>query len=232
MNIGDFSLRHASLEVQYPSAYKIWDGSGAMWMELVEEFPELRPVQVSPNEVLFRAKSKFEIGIKLESANVQFFKPQRTLEDFVIVCEALLRAIDKHLEVSVFNRVGCRLIYVQKCESLLDAQAKMRKLSIVKAPRGPNFGIQSPWTPEIAIHLREGSEGVSIRILATENHLNVEPPLEWGDEEFNNRARTDLRFDVDQFHSGPVLLSQISARDWVNERVHRSNRDSNTFLEE
>ena len=231
MKLGDFSLRHASLEVRYPPAYQMWDHSGALWTELIEEFPELTLGQAAPNDVLFRSKSKFEVGIKLESANVQYSKPQKTLGDFIGVCDALFRAIDRHLAVTLFNRVGCRLIYEQKCESLLDAQAKMRTLAIVQAPPGPHFGIKSPATPEISIHLKEGPEGVSIRISATEDRLSVELPLAWGGEAVKNLSRTDVLFDIDQYLNGPILPSQFSVRDWIKERIHRSNRDSSKFLE-
>ena len=209
----------------------MWDHSGALWTELIEEFPELVLGQAAPNDVFFRSKSKFEVGIKLESANVQYRKPQKTLGDFVGVCDALLRAIDQHLAVTVFNRVGCRLIYELKCASLLEAQAKMRTLAIVRAPPGPHFGIKSPATPEISIHLKDGPEGVSIRISATEDRLNVEPPLAWGEEVFKNLTRTDVLFDIDHYLNGPILPSQFSARDWIEERGHRTNRDSSKFLE-
>jgi hypothetical protein len=231
MHISDFTIQQAVLEIRYPPQYLLWDRSGAFWSSLLMDYPNITYQQVSPNDVTFRSKSEFELSLKLESAVIVFSHPQRTLLGFKQLCERFVAEIDSHLKPTLFTRVGCRLVYEKRFSKFNEAEGAVRSLALAKAPQGSHFGFDQAPTPEYIFTFRNATSGAHVRISASERSLRFDQlPLLWAAEPLTEKSYFSFIFDVDQYLTGPVLRSQLHVTSWIDECLHRINRDSENFL--
>jgi hypothetical protein len=107
MQLADLTLFQSVVEVRYASAYLLWDRSGELWSKLRLRLQGLRMISAEPNQTVFRVADAFEFGVKLESASLNAFRPNRTLTQFCEHAGEFFPLASEMLEVAEFSRVGC-----------------------------------------------------------------------------------------------------------------------------
>jgi hypothetical protein len=232
MQLADLNLFHAVVEVRYAPAYPLWDRTGSLWAKLDLHFPGLRMLGVQPNLAAFRLGNDFEFTVGLESAVLSAFKPNRTLAQFGEHANYFFPLVVEMLEIAELSRVGCRLMYTKEYPSAEEASEALLESGALKWPEGKHFNHSGrPVRPEWAFRWEDGETGVHIRLRIDERKYDFVPPLVWEGPLPDKKDHIALTYDVDWYTGAPVLVTQISFDDWIKQRIHLTNRDSDEFLE-
>ena len=147
MNISEFTLKSAILEVRYEHAYLHWDRAGSMWHTASQEWRGLEMVTVEPNATVFKWKNMYEFSARVERANATIHFPESSLEDEGYkVYDKFIELVVSKLKISDFTRIGFRTIFQKPCKSEKDASEQLLSLGILKPPGGRHFGISGDIT--------------------------------------------------------------------------------------
>lgn len=230
MTFAELKPFQAVLEVRYADAFSLWDRAGMLWTRLAKKYENLERIQAQPTETIFRLGKSFELAAKLDGASVVAFKPEKNLTEFIQLTDVFFRIVAEILEISAYNRVGCRLIFTKDFSSIQAASAAILATGLLKWPEGQQFSkTGTPVQPEWALRWEDENRGVHLRLRVDERKYEIKPPLVW-EGKYESTTSTEVSWDVDWYTRKRVLVTQMSYSEFIGQCVHAVRRDSDHFL--
>lgn len=231
MDLAQFRLHSATFEVRYEAAFLIWDQHGQIWTALRKLHPTLVITEATPGKVVGIIDRKYQIAIEVNRVSLTFYPPPSNVDSFVDICGECLSFATSILEVSLFTRVGLRVVYRNDCKSRDEASEKIARSGMIKIPSGKHFGIEGlPKLPSYALRWEGDKLGSSVTLRAQERKVVIEPGF--GETAFSRIEKElyEVDFDIDYYTMVPVDIGQFRARDWILQAIHVIRRDSKIFL--
>ena len=150
-DLSSFQLEQAVLEIRYPVALALWDESGALWRSVQAKWPEIQLTHAEPVKTAFRI-GKNALNVETELARITAVTPERSLEDFSATAKEFLGMATQHLQVSLYKRVGLRLVYFKEFKDKKEAASSFFSLRLIKVPDGKKFEIEDqPIDPQYVL---------------------------------------------------------------------------------
>jgi hypothetical protein len=226
-DLSSFQLEQAVLEIRYPLALSLWDKSGALWRSVQGKWPELRPTHAEPMKTAFQA-GKNALKVEVELASVTSVKPERSLEEFSAMTKEFFSMTTQHLEISLYKRVGLRLIYFKEFKDKSEASSAFFALRLMNVPSGKKFEIDDrPTDPQYILRWESGKKGVLLQCRAETRKTDYDPPpaLESLMKPIH-QEKSGIVFDVDYYTASPVEPGQMDTEQWIKHALHVISRDS------
>lgn len=231
LNLSDFRLTSAVLEVRYTNAYIIWDRSGKIWAEISSLWPGLNVLTVQPNVVVFRLENKYELSVQIDKAHIMDLKPTSNLDDFMERADKFIKLVIQNLEIINFTRVGFRLVYVKAFPDSLQAANSLISTKMISVPHGKQFNIQGRISlPKYSIVLESDSAAARIALEVMDKKIDFDPPPNIEELKSAHLETHELVYDLDYYIPSKVSTGQLNVKEWLSQTYHLVKRDSKSFL--
>jgi len=210
----------------------MWDKSGQLWKSIQEKWQDLVPVYVEPRKTDFQVGNN-RLQVELEQARVISVDPERSLEHFARDARDFIKLTTDHLHISVYKRVGFRLVYFKEFKSRADAAAAVFSLKLLRLPDGKRFEVEEPPVdPMYSLRWESEKKGVFVNVRAEVRKFDVEPSPEAARLMSAVHSETSgVVFDVDYYTVAPVETGQMDVAEWIKHAVHVIARDSKYVFE-
>lgn len=231
MKISEFVLQRALLEIRYDPAYLHWDRAGELWRTAAKQWPGLKNTKAEPNSTAFKWKNRYEFGALVERAHVSSTYPQEFLDEFYEVIDVFIGFVVGTLEIENFNRIGFRIGFIKKYESLQEAIASFIDLGLLDVPEGKQFGIDgSIVSPSYQVGWEGDELGVTVRVnVVTEKvDFDVSPGLR--DIKSVHYEDYTLVYDVDYHTTASTSVGQLKPLEWAKSIMRVVRRDAANYL--
>jgi hypothetical protein len=233
MDLSSFQLYSITFEVRYDPGFLLYDKAGLFWHALRQAHPTLKLTQVAPAKVVGNIDDQYQVSLELERFAADTFNPltPTKIESYLGLCGTWLSRATDMLELTLFSRIGLRLIYRKSYSNIGDASKELLALELLKIPTGKHFGIEGqPVGPVYSIRWEDGKLGMQVNLRTQQRKLAVEPPL--GERAFEriDKEFFDFDFDLDYYTMVSVAVGQFSAKDWIQQAMRVIRRDSGVFL--
>ena len=219
MEFHELHLEKIIYEIRFESAYLFWDKSGEIMSNLTLKFPHfrLKNAQLSNVESLWAEEG---IGVNFNNVKADVYQEfPESLDNFMLVTDALTSAIGDVLRIPSFTRVGVRFIWVYPAASKEDAVDLISKSTLicVDADKAKPFGSR---IVERNLHLRFEDEdrGCSVRVLNATRKAEVELPRFFA-VDTSRYPKTVVSVDVDCYTKLAVPRPNLKPSDFI-----RANR--------
>jgi len=226
-DLSSFQLEQGVLEIRYPLALGLWDKSGALWRSVQGKWPDLRLAHAEPMKTQFQT-GKNALKVEVELASVTAVNPERSLEEFAAMTKEFFAMTTQHLQLSLFKRVGLRLIYFKEFNDKKEASAAFFALRLLNVPDGKKFEIDDqPIDPQYILRWESDKKGVLVQCRVETRKTEFDPPaaLESLIKPVH-QEKSGIVFDVDYYTVSPVEPGQIDMSQWVKHALHVISRDS------
>jgi hypothetical protein len=231
MDLAHFELHSASFEVRYDQAYSFWDRSGSLWQAVRKSAPTLKMTEAIPAKITGIIDRRFQLSLEIEKVFIGVYPPPSTFEDYIVLCRNVLASAIESLDITIFQRVGLRIIYQRKFRSSEEAADALLSTGIMKVPEGKNFGIEGQVkSPHYAIRLDGDNLGIQVNFRAQDRKIKLDVPIGETAIESIERDIFELTYDIDYFTIGTVDVGQFRASDWIPNAIRVIRRDSKVFL--
>jgi len=231
LNLSDFKLTQAVLEIRYANAYIIWDRSGKIWTEFSSLWPNLHMLTAQPNEVLFRLENKYELSVQIDKAHIIELEPTSNLDDFMERADKFIKLVIQNLEIINFNRVGFRLVYVKGFPDSLQAANSLISTKMISVPHGKQFNIEGRISfPKYSIVWESDSAAARIALEVVDKKIDFDPPPNVEGLKSAHFETHELVYDLDYYIPAKLLPGQLNVKEWLSQTYHLIKRDSKSFL--
>ncbi|MGO9482364.1 MAG: hypothetical protein ACLP05_11375 [Candidatus Kryptoniota bacterium] len=234
MLLSDFKIRRRLVELRYDPALLLWDRAGALWTSAQKVWPDLKSMRAMPNETTFRLGKTIEMSAQWDRMVLLEVLGEMTSEKFTEMAQRFTDIVSRGLEIQMFNRVGCRVIFFKPFGNLEDAAKYMLSSGLLNPPSGKLFGVDGkPNGAEFMFTSEEKNQGVAVRLRTSKVTIDAKPqslpPV--GEAQFLHDEDTSVEYDVDVFLNGPLPMDKLVLGDWLQGVFHSINRDSHHFLQ-
>jgi hypothetical protein len=226
-DLSSFQPEQAVLEIRYPLALGLWDKAGALWTSVQAKWPEAKPTHAQPMKTVFQM-GKNALKVEAELASVTSLDPERSLEQFSSMAKDFLAMTTRYLQISLYNRVGLRVVYFKQFHDKKEASASFFALRLVTVPEEKKFEIDDqPIDPHYALRWESDKKGVLLQCRVETRKTEFDPPpaLESLIKPIH-QEKSGIVFDVDYYTVSPVEPGQMDMSLWVNHAMHIILRDS------
>lgn len=232
MDLDEFKLDRAVLEVRYPRAYLLWDRAGMLWTRLEKNWPELINQEASPARTVFvlELENSYQLATELAASKIIAHDPKENLHEFCDVVAEFVDVVQSVLALDTFSRIGFRLSYFCKKSSLDEAARFVKDTNMVRVPDGPVFSLEpESVNAEVILVFKGANIGARVQINAATKVFEFTPPLGAPMKKIRDESHGVI-YDVDYFTVVEVGSAQIDFKEWIREAHHRIRRDSASFL--
>jgi hypothetical protein len=226
-DLSSFQLEQGVLEIRYPLALALWDKSGALWRSVQEKWPDLRITHAEPTKTAFQI-GKNALKVEVELASLTSVNPERSLEEFSAMTKEFFAITTQYLQISMYKRVGFRLIYFKEFKDKKEAATAFFALRLVNVPDGKKFEIDDqPIDPQYILRWESDKKGVLLQCRVETRKTEFDPPpaLESLIKPVH-QEKSGIVFDVDYYTVPPVEPGQVDISEWVKHALHVISRDS------
>jgi hypothetical protein len=226
-DLSSFQPEQGVLEIRYPLALDLWDKSGALWRSIQRKWPDLKLTLAEPMKTQFQT-GKNALKVEIELASITSVNPERSLEEFSAMAKDFFAMTTQYLQISLFKRVGLRLIYFKEFKDKKDASAAFFALRLVNVPDGKKFEIDDqPIDPQYILRWESDKKGVLVQCRVETRKTEFDPPptLESLIKPIH-QEKSGIVFDVDYYTVSAVEPGQIDMSQWVKHALHVISRDS------
>jgi hypothetical protein len=236
LQLDDFRLERAILEVKYENALLLWDRSGSLWTEVGAALNGVKVIQAQPNATIFAAGENKELFCGLDAARVIEHRPSRRLAEFSKCVDDVFPLLFKNLGIKSLSRVGFRLIFFRQCSDIVEASSLVLGLGRLTVPKEKLFGAEGPpLFPEFAFRFKGAARSTTFRARADERRLEINMPPEIDVAAFGTLERRAVTLegivlDIDHFAHGAVLVDQLKPSEFVGTAMHLVRRDGDSLL--
>ncbi len=241
MNLGDFSLEQAVLELRYPPAFLFFDHPGALWSKATAKYKDLRFQQVESGKIVFRKGDSWDVSSELVRTVLVEHHPERSLEQFMGFTRDFTRLVEVHMQLAAYDRVGFRTIYRKTVPNEAAASEAILSTSLLHLPAKKIFNIDPPAIQsEIAFRYQSKAVGVTIRLKADERKFEISPPPGMAMKDLEHVATIKstkyeswgVVLDIDYYTILPIDAAQLDVGEWIKQAHHAIRRDVPEFLGE
>jgi uncharacterized protein (TIGR04255 family) len=216
MHLSEFVLEKAIIEVRYPTNYLFWDNSGKTISKVVEKYPnfELRDAQISNVQHDWWAEG-FVLNFNSQKADLIQDFPKK-LDTFKDVASTLCDALKAGLEVKLYERVGCRYIFVLPMKGPDEARDLFQKMNLIslKTEKLQHFLKGKIEEEQAVIRYEDDDRGYTFRLAHStrEAKLKIPRPFTVNSENFHKNG---IILDVDCYTKKPVEAPIFMASDFI-----------------
>jgi hypothetical protein len=235
LDVDQFTLEKAVVEVRYPAAYAIWDRAGSVWSEVGRKWPDLKVSHAQPNKTAFTLDGgKFDAAVELEQSRVVAARPERSLDGLAEVASVLLEIVFRKLEVLTLDRVALRVLYFKKFGDAGQASAALLATDLVRVPRTvmEHRHEDKILLPEFASRIEGKNLGVCFRLRAESRTMDFEPPPEFEEIKPHHDETHGVVVDVDHYTKASIPIGKLNVREWISSSLKVARRDANRLLKD
>ena len=213
----------------------IWDGAGRIWSDLSNDF-KLQSTDVVPNLIKFTIDEEFEVSIGIEKSSIVWFQKDKAAKNYYHVCSRIIEVCKKYLEIKNYNRLGERILLLEKTETTKDASEKLHKYNLIKKFKGEFFNIkgEQPFG-DCAIKWEDEDIGTTVRLSVFDQTLNINTQPMFSRFVPATEIQKEIKisgvlYDVDYFTKKKVSAAQLKADEWLKQAVELIENDLDKFL--
>jgi uncharacterized protein (TIGR04255 family) len=216
MHFPELIFEKAVLEVRYPTNYLFWDNSGKTILKFIEKYPhfELRDAQLSNVQYDWWSEGMI-LNFNHQKADVTQDYP-KTLDNFKNVSAALCDALKGGLEVKMYERIGCRYIFLLPMKTSEEARDLFLKLNLVslKSEKLQHFLKGKIEEEQAVVRYEDDDRGYTFRFLHSQRELKlrVSRPVVVNTDNFHKNG---VIFDVDCYTKKSVGASVFMPADFI-----------------
>jgi hypothetical protein len=211
----EFEIETVTFEVRYDPALMIWDRAGAIWTNVVSQFPELKWHNAAPTQQIFESRDVRAV-VELEAMRV-VCRGKDAIKRQVEVANAVLKSCSENLGISTFTRIGFREIRIRKVDTLESALIDLGP--IVPTPMLSSFIAGSkPKTVVVSVKHEGEASGLTAGLKLDLRELKVTIPWEFK-ERLSDAFPKELllTLDSDYFTVGTTRREAFSVEDWAKQ---------------
>lgn len=238
LSFNDLKLEQIVFEAQFPFAWLYSDYAGSLWKEIEDKLPKKRFLINSFDHTggVCTYGDKFEIAIANERLFVAGFYPETSLNDYLEVFRTIFEIVTDKLQIEIFNRIGVRLNFVKKFDSMEKANESISTIPHLNIPTKIYSDLEKEKiAPSFTIRVEDEMKGRLYMIRSAMRTFSLELPMYYVAEKnqpINQGFHESIvSFDVDNYTRIPVSVGQISPNDWVTQIYKSVKKDSLKFFE-
>ncbi len=232
-NLSSFKLEQCILETRYPQALTLWDNAGTLGRAILEKWPDVRLVKAEPAKVSFQS-GKTGLIVELELAKLVVLDSTKGTEELLRIGRDFFKLVAFHLQLSLYERLGLRLIYFKEFEDRRETASAFHSLGLTKIPHGKKFEVEAqPVNPQYVLRWESEKKGALIQCRAETRKFDYDPPIE-SVQLFSpiHREQNGIVVDVDYYTVAPVEIGQLDMGEWMNHGLHVISRDIRYLFED
>ncbi len=233
MDLDDFELELAVLEIRYEPSYLHWDRVGSLWMKAIHNWRTLKAIEANPAKTIFRLdlETTYELVTEIAQSRVLAHRPKRNLEEFSNVVAFFVGLVVSTFEIDEYTRVGVRFVFARTYPTPEEAAEQLLQTGMMKCPQGPFFGFEGKATiPRYALRWEGEERGTLVQLRAETQKIETTPPASIPDVEPLSKESHRLVVDFDYYTRKPVGIGQLESREWIKQVNHVIRRDSSVFM--
>lgn len=231
MFFDDFRLDTLTVQVQYKTAFEIWDRAGAVARAMSEIWPELELIQGSPQQQVLKGKG-VQIQTGHQISTLVLLAPVSLDQQTILQVRDSFEVWKRDLALGDLSRVSTRGVYASERASIADANTELRKWLPVMWPSKKVF--DQPEDSEknsVELGLKyEDDKSFSFLRFRTEQ-LNYEIKLERPFESPEKKVVSRMIVDFDRGLVGTVKASTFRMDEWLKGFQHVLRRDIGKVLD-
>lgn len=234
VDLSAFSLETFSVEIRYATALLLWDRAGVLWRSIQEKYPDIRMVTVEPSKTSFQT-GKTAFVVELKSARINAVDPGKSsIDELPKVARDFFKLTIQHLEISLCERLGLRLVYFKEFKDREQAASAFHAMGLVKVPDGKRFDVdQPPINQQYVLRWESEKKGAVVQCRAETRKTDWDPPVEsvrvWNPV---HREQNGIAVDIDYYTVAPVEVGQLDMGEWSKHALHVISRDIRYLFKE
>ena len=230
LSIDDFIPYSVTCEARYKNAYLIFDHTGRILEDLREHFTNIETSAAAPQQTAFTAD---EGSFNLELGACRFTSPQvdSSGEVFGKQCKVFFGTVIRHLDISLFTRIGLRYIARKDFKSENEAKAALASLALTNLNPTKRFNSSESPT-EILFRWEDKEIGAFVRLKAeTTNVKMAVPPELRATVPAVDKKIVGLTLDTDYYTVAPVEREQWEPDEWLRQKLRIVRKEAQAILQ-
>ena len=227
MILDAYKLSTAIFQIQFPTAYVLWDTAGTIASRLASIWPDLELVEGRPDQQILKGRG-VQLQSTLKQCNVTLRGENSLDQQRTSQLTKTFEVWRQVLQLCTLTRVSTRLIYSRAFPSLDEANIALLELGLVHWPLGKvfdqpqkseknSFDLQFKFEDDVSFSfLRFHSEKLEFK-------ADLDPDFVKEHEIRSIRCR--LHIDFDRGHLGEVAADKFRMEDWIKGVQHILRRD-------
>ncbi|MGA3308581.1 MAG: hypothetical protein ABSD08_08200 [Xanthobacteraceae bacterium] len=231
LNLSQFKLQRAVLEIRYAQSFLVWDHAGVVWQQLRTPFPEIKLRTAQPNQQTLSLSKKLTAQVALESSNLTAYSPISDAEPFAEACMSFFPLVLKQLEISNLTRIGYRSFFQKSFETKQAAsEFGFEQLPYLRR-KGKHFNIDGESRdPELALRWEGDATGILVRLQTIQQKLEADVPADFESVESINVERYVVVLDLDYYAHGNTSAAKFQPRALIESWSRLIRRDVEGFF--
>jgi len=206
---------------------------------LPRRFPEKklkdrRVLSVEPSKTSFQ-RGKTAFVVELKTARINAVDPEKSsMDELPKVARDFFRLTTQHLEISLCDRLGLRLVYFKEFKDREQAASAFHAMGLVVVPDGKRFEVdQPPINQQYVLRWESEKKGAVVQCRAETRKIDWDPPIEsvrfWNPV---HREQNGIVVDIDYYTVAPVEVGQLDMGEWSKHALHVISRDIRYLFKE
>jgi len=226
IDLDQFALKEAILEVRYPDAFLFWDHVGSFWDGMAARYPGLEMDEASPQETKVKFDANTIGNVFINRAFCAIARPKSNLADLQDLGEAFFHSLLSILNVNSLSRIGFRLVYYKSFEQRAAASEFVRSQGSMPKPADKLLNVDGQLVDPHAEMRFEGEKlGFKLVLRSQETTLTVPLPPEFRDLAPLKTTRSIATLEVDYYTTANTPSAAFDARALVTSWYQVIKRD-------
>lgn len=223
MNLENFYLNRAILELKYNEGFLYWDNCGATILEIKKNHPDWQWNRTSTELSVFRnIKRKMELVFNIH--HIRFIQDEvENLNQFKKAVSKIAPIITQKLKIEKFSRVGNRFLYIYPLENTDKGKEIIKKIEVFDIqPDKVNIFGENPKKTGFIFYIQDDITQYRVEI------TTIERVDQFGAGKLNEKfhPKYGLRVDIDIAVIDEVSTLDFSLDDFIQ---HNSKFIENNF---
>jgi hypothetical protein len=234
LNLSEFRINRAVVELRYAPAFLLWDRAGLTWQNMRRIYPAIKLMEnPQPNVQQIRVTKDFAAEIHLDRMNVQGFNLENNIEGLGRVSGHIFTEALKNLEIVDLTRIGCRIYFEKafKTKELLN-QAAFEIVPTLKRSGKKVLNIEGGIArePRLALRFEGPTTGCLLQIYTVDQKLEIEAPQEFSEMETSTTQKFKAILDVDYYAHAETAVSKFHCGALIENWTRIIRRDLEAFV--
>ncbi len=231
LDLGQFKLQRAILEIRFDAAYLLWDRAGAISGSLQKLFPNLKVPSANPAQQRFKLNDNTQLSVELDKANIVSFFPPTNLDVFREAAGKVMPIIIDVLDRKTLTRIGFRVFYEKKFATKSEAAQYVVQCMPSLQRTGKHFNIEGEVRdPSFTLRWEGETTGCLVALQAVHAKLEVDVPSDWGEITPINEEKSYAQLDADMYAHSSTPTAKFNAPALIENWYKIVRRDVGGFL--
>lgn len=227
MILRDFDLANTIVQIQYPTAYEIWDRAGDISRKLSGIWPELKISEAQPHQQTLSNK-EITLQTGLNQSTITIIGGKAFDQHKIKLIKDTFDVWKKSLELTEYNRISTRTTYAKEFKTIGEANNFLFKLNLAKWPESKVF--DQPQNADLnsieMLYRFEDGNSFSVLRIRTEMlkyEVDLDPRFTKTVEIKESLSRVIIDFDRGLLKN--VIVEKFLVDDWLKGYQHLLHRD-------